>query len=73
MALVVTLPTIKVWPSGFARAISSTAMMPFAPGLFSTTTGWPSVWRICSAMMRATMSVAPPGAYGTRILTGLSG
>ena len=38
--------------------------MPKAPGLFSTTKGWPRLWRICSPTMRVTMSVAPPGAIG---------
>src|SRR5262249_45039666 len=47
--------------------------MPKAPALFSTTKDWPSSWRICSPTTRLMMSVAPPGAYGTRILTGLLG
>src|SRR5262245_12758865 len=47
--------------------------MPKAPGLFSTTKGWPRFWRICSATTREMMSVAPPGAYGTTIFTGLEG
>src|SRR5262245_64585850 len=65
MALVVTLPTINVQPSGLERAISSMARMPNAPGLLSTTNCWPRLWRICSPNRRAVMSVAPPGAYGT--------
>ena len=47
--------------------------MPNAPGLFSTTNDWPRLCRICSATMRVTMSVAPPGPYGTTIFTGLTG
>src|SRR5262249_62150669 len=47
--------------------------MPKAPALFSTTKDWPSSWRIWSPTTRLMMSVAPPGAYGRRILTGLLG
>jgi len=42
------LPIIRVWPSGRARAISSIAMMPDAPGLFSTNTPRPKLCRNCS-------------------------
>jgi hypothetical protein len=45
-----------------ARAISSIATMPKAPGLFSVTKGWPRMTRSCSPSTRETMSVAPPGA-----------
>src|SRR5262249_18522631 len=47
-ALVEMLPIIRVWPSGRARAISSIAMMPDAPGLFSTNTPRPRLCRNCS-------------------------
>ena len=49
------------------------AMMPNAPGLFSMTTGWPRIGRICSPTMRMTMSVALPGPNGTTTRTGLLG
>src|SRR5262245_29031937 len=49
------------------------AMMPKAPGLFSTRTFWPRICRICSPTMRMTMSVALPGPNGTTILIGLLG
>src|SRR5688572_11664412 len=49
------------------------ATMPKAPGLFSVTNGCPSMLRSCSPSTRETMSVAPPGAYGTMIRTGLLG
>jgi hypothetical protein len=39
--------------------------MPLAPVRFSTITDWPSGFSIAPAMMRATMSGAPPGANGT--------
>src|SRR5687767_122837 len=48
-------------------------MFPAAPVLFSTRNGWPNLWRSSSASRRATMSVAPPGANGTTIVTGLFG
>src|SRR4249919_2062724 len=43
--------------------------MPKAPGLLSTTNGCPVTFWNSSPTMRATMSVAPPGAYGTITLT----
>src|SRR5690606_6644113 len=43
------------------------------PGLFSTMTGCPRDWVSFSATRRARMSVEPPGAQGTTILTGFSG
>src|SRR5437588_7358999 len=48
-------------------------MLPLAPGRFSTMKLWPSGSLSFCATMRAMMSVAPPGAYGTMILTGLAG
>src|SRR5436190_23879108 len=48
-------------------------MLPDAPGLFSTMNGWPYVFVSCSLSVRARMSVDPPGAQGTIIVTGLSG
>src|SRR5262245_48499695 len=53
--------------------MSSMARMPKAPGLFSITTGWPRIGRMCSPTMRMTMSVALPGPNGTTTLTGLLG
>src|SRR3990172_3234227 len=47
-------------------------MGPLPPGLFSTTTGWPSVSPIFGASRRASVSATPPG-NGTTILTGLAG
>src|SRR5882762_9934101 len=48
-------------------------MIPFAPGLFSTTTAWRvRVSRYC-AKVRAVMSPEPPGPKGTTIFTGLAG
>src|SRR5262245_35401714 len=49
------------------------AMMPKAPGLFSTTTGWPRIGRMCSPTMRITISVALPGPKGTSTLIGFDG
>ena len=48
-------------------------MVPPAPALFSTTTGWPSASASPVATSRAVMSTFPPGAKGTMILTGLLG
>src|SRR6478609_8758988 len=48
-------------------------MMPNAPGLFSTTQGWPITWRSWSHMIRVMMSVALPAPYGRRTLIGFEG
>src|SRR5437868_7546463 len=54
-----TMPS--VW-SSVALATWSAAMLPEAPGLLSTTTGWPRALASGSAMVRAAMSgVEPPG------------
>src|SRR5882757_5002476 len=48
-------------------------MVPPAPPMFSTITGWPSVVFIRSATRRDTMSVMPPAGNGTIKVTGLLG
>src|SRR5437016_5886773 len=62
--------------SGSIRAAifaASVPMIPFAPGLLSTTTAWRvCVCRYC-AKVRAVMSPEPPGPKGTIISTGLAG
>src|SRR3546814_2042599 len=47
--------------------------MPLAPGLFSTMTLCPRLSDMCLPTTRASMSVVPPGAYGTIMRMGLSG
>jgi hypothetical protein len=47
--------------------------LPPAPGLFSTTNGWPSDFERLSATTRARMSVAEPAVNATMIFTGLVG
>src|SRR5690349_23577605 len=47
-------------------------MFPAAPGLLSTTTGWPHICESFWATMRPPMS-EPPGAKPTSKRTGLSG
>src|SRR4051812_14272613 len=46
---------------------------PPAPPTVSTTTVWPSGARMYSAMMRAAVSVEPPGGKGTTSVTGFAG
>src|SRR6476620_3318506 len=60
--------TITVWPSGAARATDWVPMLPLAPGLFSTTTGWSQRCWISSPSTRARMSGPVPGVYGTTIV-----
>ncbi|MNL55230.1 hypothetical protein D3C87_1786230 [compost metagenome] len=61
----------SVLPSGALLATRSAAILPPAPGRFSTTTGWPSSWDISWAMVRASVSVVPPAGAPTRIRIGL--
>jgi hypothetical protein len=46
-------------------ATASVPRLPLAPGLFSTTNGWPSLVCSSSASSRATMSGVAPAANGT--------
>ena len=70
---VAQLPKISVCPSGAARATRPVPMLPEAPPTFSTTIGWPSVARICSPMMRTSVSLGPPAGNGTTTVTGRDG
>src|SRR6266704_3410895 len=56
---------ISVWPSALERTTRSIATLPEAPGLFSTTTGWPSLCARPSADRRPRRSVIPPGEVST--------
>jgi hypothetical protein len=48
-------------------------MLPLAPFLLTTTTGWPKKSGMVLLRIRAARSVAPPGPYGTYSFTGLVG
>src|SRR5262245_55876584 len=48
-------------------------MLPPAPGLFSTTTGCPNAVDSFCPMIRASVSVLPPGAKGTTYVIGWLG
>ncbi len=64
----------SVCPSGADLATAAVARMVPAPGRFSITTGLPPQRADnCSPRMRATTSVGPPAANGTRIFTGAFG
>ncbi|KAF5290255.1 hypothetical protein FQR65_LT20672 [Abscondita terminalis] len=63
----------RVEPSGAARATNSEPTRLPAPGLFSTTTGWPRAWPSSTERARATRSVLPPAGKGTITRTGRSG
>jgi hypothetical protein len=54
IAKVSVMPMVSVVPSAGARAA---AVVPLAPGRFSTTTGWPSAARRPIAMPRLITSV----------------
>ncbi|MNQ38361.1 hypothetical protein D3C85_519360 [compost metagenome] len=55
------------------RASACAPMALLAPGLFSTTKVWPSVWDSTGVTERAVMSDEPPGTNGTIMVTGFSG
>ena len=48
-----TDPTVSVYPSGLAWAPARAPTMPVAPGLFTTTTGWPNIFSATVAKARA--------------------
>ena len=54
-------------------ATNSAAMLPFAPGLFSTTAGCPRYSWNFEPIARPTVSEGPPGTNGMTILIGLVG
>jgi hypothetical protein len=60
----------SVLPSGAALATASAAMLPPAPGLFSTMTVRPSAGPMLTASERASVSVEPPAGAPTRMRTG---
>src|SRR5262245_8891990 len=59
----------SVWPSAAARATHSAPTLPPAPERFSTTTVRPRSACMRGWMMRATMSISPPGGYGTTMVS----
>src|SRR5574337_685698 len=66
-------PSASVQPSGGDLAATSTPSMPPAPGLFSTTTGWPQRSLSLSPRTRATTSSELPAGAGTTMRTGRGG
>ncbi|MNT54381.1 hypothetical protein D3C72_1915420 [compost metagenome] len=60
----------RVLPSGTALATASAAMLPPAPGRFSTITVRPNRRPISVARVRASVSVDPPAGAPTRMRTG---
>src|SRR5688572_31684028 len=62
-----------VCPSGADFAARSVPTMPAAPARLSTTTCWPRYSESLGLIVRATMSVPPPGGKATMMRTGLEG
>src|SRR5687768_5521277 len=69
----VTDTIMSEYPSGGALASRSVAMVPPAPGRFSTMTDWPSASARRCAYMRVAMSMPPPAAKPTMMRMGLVG
>jgi hypothetical protein len=65
--------TNQVYPSGGPFTTISAAMLPFAPGLFSTTKGFPMVCVHSCAIILESKSIVPPGGLVEKIRTGFSG
>ena len=61
ISVITPLATSSLWPSAGERSTSIAPMLPLAPGLFSITTGWPSVACMLWKTERAAKSVWPPG------------
>ena len=62
-----------MYPSGADRAVSAAPMLPPAPGLFSTVTGWPMDFASSRPIARAVMSTPPPGGKGQIMRIGFEG
>ncbi len=73
MATMLSASSPSVVPSGVDFATRSIAMLPFEPGRFSTTTGWPTSSESRCPTTRAEISGAPPGGIGTISLIGRNG
>src|SRR3989442_15542156 len=65
--------TRRVLPSGADFATNSAPMIWFAPGLFSTMTGWPRSSERRGPLLRGRGSVGPPGGVGGKTFTGRKG
>src|ERR1051325_8793168 len=62
--------TKRACPSAGARSTLATPRSPLAPGLFSTTKGWPCFFVRSCARMRASRSTEPPGGLVATMRTG---
>src|SRR5882762_10541105 len=63
----------SVCPSAAALTVSRAAIMPLAPGRFSTITGWPRDCVSLAPICRARMSGELPAGEGTRMRIGFEG
>jgi hypothetical protein len=63
----------SVYPSADACTTASVAMLPEAPGRFSTVTGWPSRPDSHCAIKRPRMSLGPPAGKPTMRWIGRAG
>jgi hypothetical protein len=59
---------VTVYPLGADLTTKSFAIVPLAPGLFSTITGTPNISDNLGAIILATISFEPPGGKPTTIV-----
>ncbi len=71
--IMASVPIIRVYPSGAARATWAAPTLPLAPGRFSITMGWPRAACRRSCTARTTVSLAPPDACADTTVIGLVG
>ena len=63
----------NTWPSGGALITASMAMLPPAPGRFSSTNGWPNDGVTLSVIVRVMPSATPPAPRPMMMRTGFCG
>src|SRR5258708_38135863 len=73
MACVPIEASTNRWLSTAACATRSEPTNPPPPGMFSMMTCWPSVSPSAGCRMRASVSIGPPAANGTTMVTGRTG
>ena len=65
---------VSIYPSGFLLAATRAGpIVAAAPGMFSTTMGWPRYFSVAAASARRVTSAEAPGDTGAMSVTGRVG